>query len=107
MNSQFKKGVVEMCVLQILFAYDTYGYEIVGKMSQYIETNENTIYPILHRLTRDGYLSSYYVKPTDGPKRKYYKITEDGKERLLASKDDWFGFVKSVEDLITGVSING
>ncbi len=107
MNPQMKKGVIEMCVLQIVMNSDTYGYEIVKQISKYITTNENTIYPILHRLTRDGYFTSYYVKPSDGPRRKYYRISEEGIKRLEVSKDDWFSFIDSIENLINGVFANG
>ncbi len=107
MNPQMKKGVIEMCVLQIVLNSDTYGYEIVKQISKYITTNENTIYPILHRLTNDGYLTSYYIKSPDGPKRKYYKINDEGKERLRLSKEDWFSFIESIENLINGVFKDG
>ncbi len=106
MNTQFKKGVVEMCVLFILNQEDAYGYKIVQSISEYIETNENTIYPILHRLTRDHYLESYYVKSPEGPKRKYYKITDTGKTRLELSKTDWEEFVSRVSNLMEGGNLD-
>ncbi len=107
MNIQIKKGVIEMCVLQIISNSDTYGYEIVKKISRYVETSENTIYPILHRLTRDKYIEAYYNKTSDGPRRKYYRITDEGICRLEASKEDWFSFINSVDGLINEVIING
>ncbi|MFV0498878.1 MAG: PadR family transcriptional regulator [Bacilli bacterium] len=104
MNTQFKKGVIEMCVLRILYTNDTYGYEIVQIISKYFSVTENTIYPILHRLTNDDFLESYYLKDSDSPRRKYYKITTAGENRYNISYTDWNEFVNRVSDLIEGES---
>lgn len=100
MNTQFKKGVIEMCVLYILCNKETYGYEIVQIISKYFDVTENTIYPILHRLTNDDYLESYYKESSEGPRRKYYKATDSGRKRYEVSYDDWSEFVKRIDDLI-------
>ncbi len=100
MNTQFKKGVIEMCVLCILHSKDTYGYEIVQIISKYFDVTENTIYPILHRLTNDKYLESYYIKSSEGPKRKYYRATVAGIKKYHQSYDDWNKFVLNVNDLV-------
>ncbi len=100
MNTQIKKGVIEMCVLCILTTQETYGYEIVQIISKYFEVTENTIYPILHRLTNDDYLESYYEKSTDGPRRKYYKITESGRCRYSNTLNEWNVFVTNVTELV-------
>ena len=55
MNTQFRKGVLEICVLTLISKKDMYGYEIVQNISKVIEVNEGTIYPILRRLTKEGY----------------------------------------------------
>ncbi len=101
MNTQFKKGVIEMCVLCIIYSRESYGYEIVQIISKYFDVTENTIYPILHRLTNDDYLESYYLKSEGGPRRKYYKITKAGKKRYDASYKDWSEFVLRVDKLIS------
>ncbi|MFV0424589.1 MAG: PadR family transcriptional regulator [Bacilli bacterium] len=106
MNTQFKKGVIEMCVLCVLYTRDTYGYEIVQIISKYFDVTENTIYPILHRLTNDNYLESYYIKGTEGPRRKYYKITDSGKIRYEASYKDWSEFVLRIEQLVNEEGTN-
>ncbi len=55
MNVQFKKGVLELCVLSVLEGRDCYGYELVNEISQDIDISEGTIYPLLRRLKSDGY----------------------------------------------------
>ena len=55
MNAQYKKGVLELCVLKLIQQDDLYGYETVQKVSFYIEVTESTIYPLLRRLTKEGY----------------------------------------------------
>lgn len=106
MNTQFKKGVLEICVLSKVYTKDMYGYEIVQSISNDIEVNEGTVYPILRRLTKEGYFSTYLQESNEGPPRKYYKITELGKEELFKSLGLWREFSKSVNNIIREVFIN-
>jgi len=62
MNAQFKRGIVELCVLSQLVQKDMYGYEIISDLARSIDVNENTIYPILRRLTAEGYFDTYLVE---------------------------------------------
>lgn len=100
MNTQFKKGVLELCVLVLLTKRDYYGYELVEKISQSIEITEGTIYPLLKRLKDDGYVSTYQVESASGATRKYYKVTEIGKKRTDSSSKEWSEFVKNVNNLL-------
>ncbi len=61
MNTQFRKGVLEICVLALISKKDMYGYEIVQNISKVIDVNEGTIYPILRRLTKDEYFETYIL----------------------------------------------
>ncbi|MBN2553639.1 MAG: PadR family transcriptional regulator [Spirochaetales bacterium] len=100
MNVQFKKGVLELCVLVLLCRRDYYGYELVHTISENIDISEGTIYPLLRRLTKEGYFTTYLRESEEGPTRKYYRITNRGqryKERLL---DEWNRFVEGVHKLI-------
>ncbi|MEB4818188.1 PadR family transcriptional regulator [Bacillus thuringiensis] len=65
MNVQFKKGVLELCVLVLLDKQDCYGYELVQKISEQIDISGGSIYPLLRRLTKEGYLN-YVFKGIDG-----------------------------------------
>ena len=71
MNTQFRKGVLEICVLTLISKKDMYGYEIVQNISKVIEVNEGKIYPILRRLTKEGYFETYILESNEGPARKY------------------------------------
>lgn len=96
MNTQFRKGVLEICVLALISKKDMYGYEIVQNISKVINVNEGTIYPILRRLTKDGYFEAYILESSEGPARKYYKITVTGKEYLNKMINEWNDFVNAV-----------
>ena len=100
MNSQFKKGVLELIVLLSVNKKDMYGYELVLEVSKVVDVNEGTIYPLLKRLTNENYFETYLQESTEGPSRKYYKITILGQERLKKLKDGWKKFSDSVNEFI-------
>ena len=101
MNTQFRKGVLEICVLALISKKDMYGYEIVQNISKVIDVNEGTIYPILRRLTKEEYFETYILESSEGPARKYYKITKSGNENLDILMSEWKDFVKAVNILIS------
>lgn len=100
MNSQFKKGVLELIVLVSVNKRDMYGYELVLEVSKVVDVNEGTIYPLLKRLTNEYYFETYLQESTEGPSRKYYKITVLGQKRLKELKDTWSEFSESVNNFI-------
>lgn len=100
MNTQFRKGVLEICVLTLISKKDMYGYEIVQNISKVIEVNEGTIYPILRRLTKEEYFETYILESNEGPARKYYKITDKGRENLDRLKNEWNEFVGAVNTFL-------
>ena len=100
MNSQFKKGVIEMCVLALVSQRDFYGYELLDTISKKIEISEGTIYPILRRLTQEKFFDTYLQESTEGPPRKYYRITERGREAAEALLKEWKSFRTHVDQLI-------
>ncbi|HKL47055.1 MAG TPA: PadR family transcriptional regulator [Candidatus Izemoplasmatales bacterium] len=100
MNAQFKRGIVELCVLSELAQVDMYGYQIINRISKHLDVNENTIYPILRRLTKEGYFETYLQESSEGPPRKYYKMTNQGLKRYLKSRDDWDEFIGGVYDIL-------
>lgn len=100
MNTQLKKGVLELCVLCMLSDRDCYGYELVSEISKNIAISDGTIYPLLRRLNSEGYFESYLLESQEGPPRKYYRLTQLGrntKEELLT---EWASFVKGVNNII-------
>lgn len=100
MNVQFKKGVLELCVLALLEKQDRYGYELVQKISKQIAISEGSVYPLLRRLTKEGYFTTYLQESSEGPSRKYYKLTDQGREYLSELKQEWQEFSKGVNQLI-------
>ncbi|MEG2293676.1 MAG: PadR family transcriptional regulator [Carnobacterium sp.] len=100
MNTQFKKGVLELCVLVILEKKDCYGYELIETVSKHIEISEGTIYPLLRKLTKEGLCTTYLQESNEGPSRKYYQVTEDGVAYLGKQLFLWKEFLKSVDTLI-------
>lgn len=102
MNSQMKRGTLEMCALSIISRGDCYGYEIVNRISACMEMTEGTIYPLMKRLRDAGFIDSYIVESPEGPPRKYYKITDKGKEELEKLIDEWSEFEVSIDKLLKG-----
>ncbi|SFD81732.1 PadR family transcriptional regulator, regulatory protein PadR [Paenibacillus catalpae] len=100
MNVQFKKGVLELCVLVLLDKQDRYGYELVQKISSQIEISEGSIYPILRRLTNEEYFTTYLQESTEGPSRKYYRLTDKGRTYLYELIAEWNEFANGVNQLI-------
>lgn len=79
---------------------DQYGYELVEKVSKIVDVSEGTIYPILKRLTNEGYFESYTKESTEGPIRKYYHITSTGLKIMKEELNEWKKFSKSVNNFI-------
>ena len=100
MNVKFKKGVLELCVLVLLDKKDRYGYELVQKISDQIDISEGTVYPLLRRLTKEGYFTTYLKESTEGPPRKYYKLTDNGRIYYQELLQEWREFTNGVNQLI-------
>ncbi|MBS4223927.1 PadR family transcriptional regulator [Lederbergia citrea] len=100
MNVQFKKGVLELCVLALLDKKDRYGYELVQKISDQIAISEGSVYPLLRRLTKEEYFTTYLQESSEGPSRKYYKLTDSGRKYLHELIHEWQEFSNGVNQLI-------
>ena len=100
MNSQFKKGILELCVLAQLAKKDKYGYELVQTISKLIDVSEGTMYPLLRRLKIDGAVATYLKESKEGPSRKYYHLTPEGKKTFQEQAKEWKQFLKKVQELL-------
>lgn len=100
MNAQFKKGVLEICVLVLLDKQDRYGYELVKIISNQIQISEGSVYPLLRRLAKENYFNTYLRESTSGPPRKYYTLTDAGRAHLYDLIDEWNDFSRGVNQLI-------
>ncbi|ABW17652.1 PadR family transcriptional regulator [Alkaliphilus oremlandii] len=103
MNIQFKKGVLELCVLSLLTKRDYYGYELVEHISKFVSISEGTIYPLLRRFRTEGYVTTYLQESQEGPPRKYYRITPKGSEAFDELEREWESFIEGVNYIIRGV----
>lgn len=100
MNAQFKKGVLEMCVLTQLKKHDAYGYELADKISRTIQIAQGTLYPLLRKLKADGYCDTYLSDASGGPPRKYYTLTDKGRLAEQELRADWLEFAGAVAELM-------
>jgi PadR family transcriptional regulator, regulatory protein PadR len=104
MNIQYKKGVLELCVLALLSRKDQYGYDVSEYLSAHIDISDGTVYPILRKLKADGLVTTYLSEESGGPPRKYYTLTSQGRAQYENDKRDWMEFIKQVEILLEGKS---
>ncbi|WP_257349491.1 PadR family transcriptional regulator [Pseudalkalibacillus decolorationis] len=100
MNPQFKKGVLTLCVMVMASKKDRYGYELANSISEKFAISEGTVYPVLRRLTKDDYFTTYLKESQEGPPRKYYRLTESGKGEMLELINEWRTFSDGVERII-------
>ena len=100
LNTQFKKGVVELCILKLLSEKDMYGFEVIDALANLLFVNENTVYPILRRLTQQGLFSTYTKESNLGAPRKYYHLTEKGRKQLDEYLKEWKFFLKNVNIIL-------
>ena len=100
MNTQYKKGVLELCVLALLRQRDCYGYEISEILSRRVDIADGTVYPILRKLKADGLLTTYLQEESGGPPRKYYQLTELGRETYQNDRTEYLNFAQSVRTLL-------
>lgn len=101
MDVQLKRGLLEICVLSLLSKEDSYGYQLIKDISGVIEISESTLYPILRRLESAQCLR-IYTREHDGRLRKYYTITQAGRDRISEFLTDWVDVMK-VYDFIRRV----
>lgn len=97
---QLKKGVLGLCVLALLSKGDSYAYEIASRMADAVDMGEGTIYPLMRRMQSEGLVATYLEESPSGPSRKYYRITQTGRDRLAEQIGEWRSFTEAVETLI-------
>lgn len=102
--TQFRKGLVELCVLATLRRREAYGYQIVEELGRVagLEITESTVYPLLARLARDRLVSVRTAPSPSGPPRRYYRLTEAGRLRLEEMHRHWDRIHGSIHQLLTG-----
>lgn len=101
-KSQIKRGTLEYCILVMISKKSYYGYEIIQVLESYpvVSAKESTIYPLLRRLLKEEFLTSFWQETSEGlPPRKYYTITEKGKEYLNLMNIEWDNLSNTILEL--------
>ncbi len=101
-------GSLGLMILHLLRDEDMYGYQIVKELAIRSEDafamKEGTLYPLLHTMERAGWLEAYSVQGDNGRLRKYYRLTNDGKQVLTNKQAEWDYFIRSVNKVLRPVS---
>ncbi len=99
-KAQMRKGVLEFCILSILSRGDAYASDIINELKKSkLIVVEGTLYPLLTRHKNAGLLNYRWEESTQGPPRKYYMLTEQGKELLSELTESWEDLVKAVDTI--------
>jgi len=98
------KGLLTLLLLALLAEHDDYGYSLVERLRAggLGEVAEGTVYPALARLERSGLVGAYLVPSDRGPARKYYRLSDTGRNQLAAGVDAWHQLVGVVDHLTKG-----
>lgn len=99
MDIQLKRGLLDVCVLASIKNADSYGYQMIKDMKPYVEISESTLYPILRRLEASALLTVRTAEH-NGRLRKYYSITDAGRQRIEDFKSEWNEMV-SIYNFVT------
>ena len=88
MDTQLKRGLLDVCVLAAIKSEESYGYRIIKDVKPYVTLSESTLYTILKRL-ENASLLTVRTAEHNGRLRKYYRITEAGLRRIADFKNEW------------------
>ncbi len=95
-----KKDLLELCLLHLLTDGDRYGYELLRRLHDaFPDTQESAVYALLRGLCREGSTSQYQAASPDGPARKYYKLTGQGRERYASLMETWRALSRALSEL--------
>jgi PadR family transcriptional regulator PadR len=104
---QFKKGILEIVILKLISEKEMYGYELASELNRRSESfsiTEGTLYPILYRLEDDGLMETRWEQSASrGQPKKYYSVTEKGKQVMAESYSQWKSIVKDIAKIMEGL----
>lgn len=93
-------ALLDALVLSVVEKEDTYGYKITQEIREAMEMSESTLYPVLRRLLKSEYLTSYDQEYL-GRNRRYYQITDKGRKQLVIYRDEWIIYKDKINSLIS------
>lgn len=101
-----RKGSTTVLILSLLAEHPMYGYqlakELAARSEGVFDLKEGTLYPALHRMEKEGLLTSYWEIVEEGPSRKYYTLTEQGRDMLANKSRAWAGFARALLRVLEG-----
>ena len=102
--SQMRRGAVEYCVLALLRDREMYGFELTRALSTAggLVASEGTVYPLLARIRQDGLVETFWEPSPQGPARRYYRLTNDGRLALETFRTQWRQFRDTVDTIMKG-----
>lgn len=106
MTFQLGSSLLDACVLAILEKEDAYGYLLTQQVQSVMDISESTLYPVLRRLQKADFLTTY-DQPFQGRNRRYYRITEIGRLRLLELLTEWQIYKRKVDSVLIGGNLDG
>lgn len=101
MAIQLGSVLLDACVLAVVMREDTYGYKLTQEVKQIMDVSESTLYPVLRCLQKDGYLRTY-DKTFQGRNRRYYTVTEKGREQFQQFYDQWKRMRVKIDEVMDG-----
>jgi PadR family transcriptional regulator PadR len=109
-RDQIRKGSTSLLILALLSEEPMYGYQISQELEKrsggYFEMKEGLLYPLLHRLKREGLLNSEWQDAVGERRRKYYTITGTGRQALKEQTQEWQIFMDKLQGVLAGVGSN-
>ena len=104
MSRELKRGTIELVLLTLLSDRERYGYEIVSAIEEWsggrLEVRDGTLYPVLYRLEEAAFIEPRWETPERGVPRKYYGITDAGKEELERLATEWRAFAAGLDAIL-------
>ena len=106
-SRELLKGTADTLVLSTFAQGEMYGYQVVKEIERrsdgFFRLKEGTLYPILHRLERQGLLQARWETMPSGTERRYYALTDAGREALRDRLSEWAGFAQAVGRVTAGI----
>lgn len=103
---QIGSTLLDACVLSYVQKGDTYGYMLTQTLKDNLDISESTLYPVLRRLQKENYLTTY-DEPYQGRNRRYYHITDEGTKMCKTYKEEWVSYKTNIDNLILGGDTHG
>ena len=99
--SQMRRGALEYCVMALIKDTPRYAFDLIEALARTgMLTTEGTIYPLLSRLRRDGLVKTQWRESADGPPRRYYELTSEGRRALTGFRSEWLSFRSAVDGIL-------